>query len=141
MTNKAIWTEGLTKRYGAVTVLSDLNLEIDEGQVVGYLGPDGAGKTTTVRLLLGLIQPTVGRGEIFGLDCRQRAVEAHRKPGLRRGRGELVAFADRDRDRPLMGQLQGRVDEAYRQELIARFELDPSKKVRAHSRGNRQRSS
>jgi len=135
----AIRTEGLTKRYGAVTALSDLNLEIGEGQVVGYLGPNGAGKTTTIRLLLGLIQPTAGRGEIFGLDCRRRAVEAHRRLAYVAGEASLWPSLTGAETLHLLGQVQGRVDDAYRQELITRFDLDPSKKVRAYSKGNRQK--
>jgi ABC-2 type transport system ATP-binding protein len=75
----AIRTEGLSKRYRTSEALRDLNLEVAEGEAVGYLGPNGAGKTTTIRLLLGLIRPTKGRAEIFGLDCQRQAVEAHRR--------------------------------------------------------------
>ena len=75
----AVRTEGLTKRYGSVDALRDLDLEVAEGEVVGYLGPNGAGKTTTIRLLLGLIKPTRGSAEVFGLDCQRQAVEAHRR--------------------------------------------------------------
>ena len=79
MTATAICTEGLTKRYGHVDVLSNLNLEVPVGEVLGYLGPNGAGKTTTIRLLLGLIRPTSGHSSIFGLDSQRQAVEAHRR--------------------------------------------------------------
>jgi ABC-2 type transport system ATP-binding protein len=75
---KAISTEGLSKRYGNVHALESLDLEVAEGEVVGYLGPNGAGKTTTIRLLLGLIRPTAGRAEIFGLDCQHQVVKVHR---------------------------------------------------------------
>ena len=68
MSETAIRTQGLTKRFGDVIALDRLNLEITKGEVVGYLGPNGAGKTTTIRLLLGLSHPTEGRAEIFGLD-------------------------------------------------------------------------
>ena len=83
MATTVIRTEGLTKRYGDVDALKDLDLEVVEGEVVGYLGPNGAGKTTTIRLLLGLIRPSAGRAEIFGLDCHRQPVEAHRRPRLR----------------------------------------------------------
>ena len=73
----AVRTEGLTKHFGAVTALQDLDLEIAPGEAFGYLGPNGAGKTTTIRLLLGLVRPSAGRAEVFGLDCRRQAVEAH----------------------------------------------------------------
>jgi ABC-2 type transport system ATP-binding protein len=135
----AIRTENLTKRYGAVNALSDLSLEIAQGQVVGYLGPNGAGKTTTIRLLLGLIRPTAGRGEIFGLDCQSRSVDAHRRLAYVAGEASLWPSLTGAETLHLLGQVQGRVDEAYREELIARFDLDPSKKVRAYSKGNRQK--
>ena len=83
MGTAAIRTEGLTKRYGDLTALDDLDLDVAEGEVVGYLGPNGAGKTTTIRLLLGLIRPTAGRGEIFGLDCQRRPGRSAPATGVR----------------------------------------------------------
>ena len=56
----AIRTRGLSKDYGQGRGLFDLDLDVDEGEVLGYLGPNGAGKTTTIRLLMGLIHPTAG---------------------------------------------------------------------------------
>jgi ABC-2 type transport system ATP-binding protein len=135
----AIRTEGLTKRYGTVDALRDLDLELAQGEVVGCLGPNGAGKTTTIRLLLGLIRPTSGRSEIFGLDCQRQAVEAHRRLAYVAGEANLWPTLTGAETLHLLGRIQGRVDAAYRDELIARFELDPSKKVRAYSKGNRQK--
>jgi ABC-2 type transport system ATP-binding protein len=76
----AIRTEGLTKRYyqqGEVVAVSDLNLEVEEGEIFGFLGPNGAGKTTTIKMLLGLIFPTSGTAEVLGrpagdLDMRRQ---------------------------------------------------------------------
>jgi len=135
----AIRTVGLTKRYDGVDAISQLDLEIAPGQVVGYLGPNGAGKTTTIRLLLGLIRPTEGRAEIFGLDCEHRSVEAHRRLAYVAGEASLWPSLTGAETLHLLGRVQGRVDEAYRQALIVRFDLDPSKKVRAYSKGNRQK--
>jgi len=139
MATTAIRTEGLTKRYGDVDALSDLSLEISPGEVVGYLGPNGAGKTTTIRLLLGLIRPTSGRGEIFGIDCQHRPVEAHRRLAYVAGEANLWPSLTGAETLHLLGRVQGKVDEAYREELITRFDLDPSRKVRAYSKGNRQK--
>ncbi len=139
MATTAIRTEGLTKRYGDVDALSDLNLEISPGEVVGYLGPNGAGKTTTIRLLLGLIRPTSGRGEIFGIDCQHRPVEAHRRLAYVAGEANLWPSLTGAETLHLLGRVHGEVDEAYREELITRFDLDASKKVRAYSKGNRQK--
>jgi ABC-2 type transport system ATP-binding protein len=135
----AIRTEGLSKRYGAVDALRELDIEIAEGEVVGYLGPNGAGKTTTIRLLLGLARPTAGRAEIFGLDCQRRAVEAHRRIAYVPGEANLWPSLTGAETLHLLGRVHGRVDMAYREELIERFDLDPSKKVRAYSKGNRQK--
>jgi ABC-2 type transport system ATP-binding protein len=135
----AVRIEGLTKRYGTVDALRDLTLEVEGGKVLGYLGPNGAGKTTTIRLLLGLIQPTAGRAEIFGLDCQHRSVEAHRCLAYVPGEANLWPGLTGGETLHLLGQVQGNVDEAYRDELVALFELDPDKKVRAYSKGNRQK--
>ena len=135
----AIRTEGLTKRYGDVAALDHLDLEVAQGEVVGYLGPNGAGKTTTIRLLLGLINPTGGRGEIFGLDCQRQPVEAHRRLAFVAGEANLWPSLTGAETLQLLGRVQGRIDAAYRDELVARFDLDPTKKVRAYSKGNRQK--
>ena len=135
----AIRTEGLTKRYGDFAALDHLNLEVTPGEVVGYLGPNGAGKTTTIRLLLGLISPTEGRGEIFGLDCQRQPVEAHRRLAFVAGEANLWPSLTGAETLRLLGRVQGHVDEAYRDELVTRFDLDPAKKVRAYSKGNRQK--
>ena len=121
----AIHTEGLTKRYGDVAALDHLDLEVGRGEVVGYLGPNGAGKTTTIRLLLGLIRPTEGRGEIFGLDCQRQPVEAHRRLAFVAGEANLWPSLTGAETLHLLGRVQGQVDEAYRDELVARFDLDP----------------
>ena len=76
-----IVTEGLTKRYGAVTALSDLSMEVRKGEVFGLLGPNGSGKTTMIRLLLGMIRPTSGRASVAGHDCWAREPRGPR-PGL-----------------------------------------------------------
>jgi len=135
----ALRTEGLSKRYGSFWALRDLDLELTEGEVVGYLGPNGAGKTTTIRLLLGLIRPTRGRAEIFGLDSRRETVAAHRRLAYVAGEASLWPSLTGAETLHLLGRVQGRVDVAYRDELVERFELDPSKKVRAYSKGNRQK--
>jgi ABC-2 type transport system ATP-binding protein len=135
----AIRTVGLTKRYGSVDAVKALSLEVAEGEVLGYLGPNGAGKTTTIRLLLGLIRPTAGRAEIFGLDSQRDAVAAHRRLAYVPGEANLWPSLTGAETLHLLGRVQGMVDLAYRDELINRFQLDPSKKVRAYSKGNRQK--
>jgi ABC-2 type transport system ATP-binding protein len=139
MDRAPIRTEGLSKRYGSLYALRDLDLEVAGGEVVGYLGPNGAGKTTTIRLLLGLLRPTAGRSEIFGFDCERQAVEAHRRLAYVAGEASLWPSLTGMETLHLLGRVQGQVDPAYRDELIGRFDLDPTKKVRAYSKGNRQK--
>ena len=139
MTATAIRTEGLTKRYGTVDALSNLDLAVAPGEVLGYLGPNGSGKTTTIRLLLGLIRPTAGRSEIFGLDSQRQAVEAHRHLSYVPGEANLWPSLTGEETLHLLGRVQGAVDADYRDELIDRFDLDITKKVRAYSKGNRQK--
>jgi ABC-2 type transport system ATP-binding protein len=106
---------------------------------VGYLGPNGAGKTTTIRLLLGLIRPSGGRAEIFGFDCQRQPVDAHRRLAYVAGEASLWPSLTGAETLHLLAKVQGQIDGRYRDELIVRFDLDPSKKVRAYSKGNRQK--
>ena len=139
MSETAIRTQGLTKRFGDVIALDRLNLEITKGEVVGYLGPNGTGKTTTIRLLLGLSHPTEGRAEIFGLDCQRQPVQTHRRLAFVAGDASLWPSLTGAETLALLGRVHGRVDATYRDELIERFDLDPTKKVRAYSKGNHQK--
>jgi polyether ionophore transport system ATP-binding protein len=134
-----VHTDGLTKRYRETVALDHLDIEVSRGEVVGYLGPNGAGKTTTIRLLLGLIRPSEGRAMVFGMDCQERAVEVHRRLAYVAGEASLWPSLTGAETLHLLGRVQGQVDEAYKEVLLDRFDLDPSKKVRAYSRGNRQK--
>ena len=139
MSTHAITTQGLTKRFGRVCALDDLDLEVEQGEVLGCLGPNGAGKTTTIRLLLGLLEPTSGSCQVFGVDATKRPVEAHRRVAFVPGEVDLWPQLTGMETLHLLGRVHGHIDEAYRDELIERFQLEPSKKVRALSKGNRQK--
>jgi ABC-2 type transport system ATP-binding protein len=139
MSETALRTEGLAKRFGDVMALDHLDLEVAQGEVVGYLGPNGAGKTTTIRLLLGLSRPTAGRAEIFGLDCQRNPVQTHRRLAFVGGEANLWPSLTGAETLALLGRVHGQVDESYRDELIELFDLDPTKKVRAYSKGNHQK--
>jgi len=132
-------TEGLAKRYGAFEALAPLDLEVKKGEVLGYLGPNGAGKTTTIRLLLGLIKASEGRAEIFGMDADKQKVEVHKRIAYVPGEAMLWPALTGAETLHLLAQVHGSVDTAYRDELIKRFQFDQTKKVRAYSKGNRQK--
>jgi ABC-2 type transport system ATP-binding protein len=135
----AIYADGLTKRYGDALALDRLDLAIAPGEVYGYLGPNGAGKTTTIRLLLGLHRPTAGRAALFGVDAWRDPVTAHRRVAYVAGEPALWPSLTGEETLRFLARLHGGTDERYRQELVARFDLDPRKKVRALSKGNRQK--
>jgi len=136
---KAIQAEGLTKRYGETLALDSLDLSIEPGEVYGYLGPNGAGKTTTIRCLLGIHRPTSGRAELFGVDAWGDPVQAHRRVAYVAGEPFLWPAMTGAQTLEFLARLHGGTDNAYRDELVRRFDLDTSKKVRALSKGNRQK--
>ena len=136
---RPIQAESLTKRYGETLALDGLDLSIEPGEVYGYLGPNGAGKTTTIRLLLGIHRPTRGRAELFGIDAWADPVEAHRRVAYVSGEPFLWPGMTGAETIEFLTRLHGGTDRAYRDELVQRFELDTKKKVRALSKGNRQK--
>jgi ABC-type multidrug transport system ATPase subunit len=129
----------LTKRYGSTLALDRLDLRVAAGEVYGYLGPNGAGKTTTIRLLLGLHRPTAGRAELFGVDAWRDPVAAHRRVAYVAGEPFLWPGLTSAETFVYLARLHGSTDAAYRQALVERFQLDTDKKVRALSKGNRQK--
>ncbi|HEU4491267.1 MAG TPA: ABC transporter ATP-binding protein [Jiangellales bacterium] len=134
----ALSTHGLTKHFGPVVALQDLDLEVAQGEIFGYLGPNGAGKSTTIRLLLSLIRPTAGSAEIMGIPARDVA-RAHRHVTYVPGDVALWPQLTGTEILTLLGNVSGGVDAAYRDELVERFQLDPSKRARSYSKGNRQK--
>src|SRR5215471_19566942 len=105
----AIRTEGLAKSFGATVALRPLDLEVAEGEVLGYLGPNGAGKTTTIRCLLGLIRASAGRAEIFGVDAQANPGEAHRRVAYVPGEASLWPGLTGRETLHLLGNVQGQV--------------------------------
>ncbi len=135
----AVETAGLGKSYGPNRALADLDLRIEPGEVYGYLGPNGAGKTTTIRLLLGLHRPTAGTARVFGIDAWADPPAAHRRLAYVAGEPFLWPALTGAETFAFLARLRGGDDAAYRRELIGRFKLDPDRKVRALSKGNRQK--
>ena len=134
----AIRTVGLTKHFGRVRALEDLDLEVAAGEVFGFLGPNGAGKSTTIRLLLGLLRPTAGQAWLGGVPVAD-VETAHRNVGYVPGDVALWPQLTGAETLELLGNLAGTVDRAFRDELLERLDLDPSRRVRSYSKGNRQK--
>jgi ABC-2 type transport system ATP-binding protein len=129
----------LTKKFGRFTALDDISLQVKEGEVFGYIGPNGAGKTTTIRVLLGILQASMGKASVFGLDSWKDAVEIHRRIAYVPGDVNLWPNLTGGEVIDLFVRLRGKHDKARREKLLERFDLDPSKKCRTYSKGNRQK--
>jgi ABC-2 type transport system ATP-binding protein len=135
----AIDISGLVKTFGHVRALDGLDLHVETGEVHGFLGPNGAGKSTTIRVLLGLLRSDAGEVRMLGGDPWADAVELHRRIAYVPGDVNLWPNLTGGEAIDLLGRLRGGIDPARRQELIERFELDPTKKGRTYSKGNRQK--
>lgn len=134
-----ILTDRLTKAFGQVKALDGLDLDVAPGEVHGFLGPNGAGKTTTIRILLGLIRASGGHVELFGADPWREAATLHARLAYVAGDVALWSGLTGGQCLDVLGATQGRPREARRASLIERFDLDPTKRVRDYSKGNRQK--
>lgn len=138
-TETAIHTQGLTKHFGEVQALIDLDLDVSTGEVFGFLGPNGAGKTTTIRTLLDEIRPTAGKATILDLDTHEKSVEIRRHIGY--VPGDLAMYPSLTGRDTLnyFANLRGGVDWSYVDTLAERLNADLTKKVGNLSSGNRQK--
>jgi ABC-2 type transport system ATP-binding protein len=130
---------GLHKAFGRTHALDGLDLTVEAGEVHGFLGPNGAGKSTTIRVLLGLLRADAGAAQLLGKDPWHDAVELHRRLAYVPGDVELWPGLTGGEAIDLLSRLRGGADARRRDELIERFDLDPTKKGRAYSKGNRQK--
>ncbi|HZA40217.1 MAG TPA: ABC transporter ATP-binding protein [Actinomycetota bacterium] len=129
----------LSKRFGTTQALDRLDLTVRAGEVHGFLGPNGAGKTTTIRILLGLLRADSGRATLLGGDPWREAVELHRRLVYVPGDVTLWPTLTGGEIIDLLARMRGGIDEQGRADLLERFDLDPTKKARAYSKGNRQK--
>jgi ABC-2 type transport system ATP-binding protein len=134
----ALELDGLTKRFGDTVAVDGLTLTVEPGEIFGFLGPNGAGKSTTIRMLLHLLRPDAGSARIMGVSSTDVAA-AHRHLGYVPGDVALWPQLTGRETLEILGNLSGRVDEQFRNELVHRFHLDLDKRVRSYSKGNRQK--
>ena len=134
-----IHIQDLTKTFGKVRALDGLDLTVHPGEVHGFLGPNGAGKSTTIRILLGLIRATGGHVELFGADPWREAARLHGRLAYVAGDVALWPGLTGGQCLDVIGATHGGVDEKRREHLIERFDLDPTKRIRDYSKGNRQK--
>jgi len=131
--------QSLTFQYGSGKGIFDLDFTVEEGEVFGYLGPNGSGKTTTIRNLLGFVKPGNGKCTINGLDCWNNARQIQKELGYLPGE---IAFIDEMTGTQflnLISDMRGSRDKSRRDSLIERFELDPSGRIRKMSKGMKQK--
>ncbi len=134
-----IRTEKLTKYYGEQRGIIDVDLEVDQGEVFGFLGPNGAGKTTTIRVLLDLIRATSGRAYVFDIQTSADPSAIHRRIGYLPGEFALYDRLTGGQTLDYFGNLRGGIDRAFQAQLIERLDLDPSRRFRDYSKGNKQK--
>ena len=139
MATPVIQTEKLTKYYGKSRGVIDVDLEINQGEIFGFLGPNGAGKTTTIRVLLDLIRPTSGSARVFGMAASDQPVAIHKRIGYVPGEFALYDRLNGGQTLEYFANLRGGVDRAYQSSLIERFDLDPSRRFKEYSKGNKQK--
>jgi ABC-2 type transport system ATP-binding protein len=136
---ESIEARGLVKKFGRVRALDGLDLSVAEGEVHGFLGPNGSGKSTTIRVLLGLMRAYGGTASVLGLDPWRELVRVHRDVSYVPGDVSLWPTLTGGESIDLLTDLRGGADEKLRAELVRDFELDPKKKARSYSKGNRQK--
>jgi len=139
MSDYSLEIRNLTKKFGKLTALNGINLTVKKGEVFGYIGPNGAGKTTTIRVLLGILQATHGSAKVFGMDSWHDAVKIHKKIAYVPGDVNLWPNLTGGEVIDLFVSLRGEHDKQRRKKLLKMFDLDPAKKCRAYSKGNRQK--
>jgi ABC-2 type transport system ATP-binding protein len=134
-----IATQGLTKHFGKTRALAGVDLEVNEGEVYGFIGPNGAGKSTTIRVLLGILRATGGTAQLFGRDAWRDAVDLHKRLAYVPGDVNLWPNLTGGEVIDLFVRMRRGANRRYRDELIQKFNLDPTKKAGTYSKGNRQK--
>ena len=139
MPEAMIETDRLTKSYDGKRGIVDVSLRVEHGDVFGFLGPNGAGKTTTIRILMALLRANSGSARINGLDCWAESVAVKRLVGYVPAEPALDGNLTGGQLLEYFGHLRGGVDQAYLKQLVERFELDPTRKFRQYSSGNKRK--
>ncbi|OLF04206.1 ABC transporter ATP-binding protein, partial [Actinophytocola xinjiangensis] len=139
MPDTAVSVSGLDKSFGSTKALDRLDLTVHTGEVHGFLGPNGSGKSTTIRVLLGLLRPDTGTATVLGGDPWRDSVALHRRLSYVAGDVNLWPNLTGGEAIDLFARLRGGFDRARRDALCERFDLDPTKKGRTYSKGNRQK--
>ena len=139
MSNPVIDVRNLTKDYGKGRGVFDMSFRVEPGEVFGFLGSNGAGKTVTMRHLMGFIRPQKGTASVLGLDCFNQRAQIQGHLGYLPGE---IAIADDMTGiafLTFMAKMKGIRNLDYMHQLIERFQLDPKPKIRKMSKGTKQK--
>ena len=120
MTEYVIKTNLLTKKFGGFTAVDNVSFEVCHGEVVGYLGPNGSGKTTTIRMLLGLLLPTAGEAQILGFDPVTQAEALRQQVGYMSQQFGLYDDLTVWENLEFYAGIYGITDQSYLQNTLAR---------------------
>jgi ABC-2 type transport system ATP-binding protein len=132
-------TEDLTKDYGRFRALDGLTLSVAPGEVVGLLGPNGSGKTTALRLVLGFMRPTAGRATVGGFDCWSQSVEVRRRVAYLPGELRLYENMTGRQLVKFLGQLRGDTPGPEVNALARRLDIDPDRPLTQMSSGMKRK--
>jgi ABC-2 type transport system ATP-binding protein len=139
MKKPALKINDLTKKYGTLTAVDKLSLEVQEGELFGLLGPNGAGKTTTIRTCLGLLEKNGGDVKIFGLDSHKDSVEIRRRTGYLPGDFGLIPDTSVRSFLKYLLSLSNVKSDKKMLDLAERLDLDLTRRCSDLSKGNRQK--
>ena len=139
MSQIVLQTDSLTKRFGDFTALSECDVVVNEGEVVGLLGPNGSGKTTLLRLILGFLNPTAGTAQVQGQDCYRDRVQVHRLISYLPGDARLFRTMRARQVVKFFAEIRDDMDFEMAQDLAGRLELDLNRWVTFMSTGMRQK--
>ena len=136
----AVMTRGLSKSYGPVRALRGVDLEVRRGEIFGFLGPNGSGKTTTIRCLLDLIRPSAGSARVLGLDPQAEPVAVRARVGYLPGELRLDDNLTAEGVLHFFNRLRGgRADAGFIRQLAGRLGLDLQTPIKNFSKGNKQK--
>jgi ABC-2 type transport system ATP-binding protein len=139
MTAAVIEMRGLTKDYGGGNGVFELDLEIQAGEIFGFLGPNGSGKTTSMRMLVGLSRPSAGGAQVLGLDIVRDSLELRRRVGFLAGDFGMYPKLTGAAMLAYLARLHGGVDPTRISDLAERFDAQLDRPLRDLSTGNRQK--
>lgn len=138
MSEVVLEAKDLTKYYGQALALDHLNISIEKGGVYGFVGRNGAGKTTAIKLFMGLLTPTAGSASVFGCDCQKLTPEVRQRLGyVTEGHRLLRELSIRDIAKFQKAFFPGQWDDKFFDEMIDYFELPRKRKIKKLSNGQR----